>query len=195
MGLVKTTMGGWTALAVAVIVGCAPTENGAAQGEPRAESGETAAGERTAQEVQRPDTTVEAVWAHLQAQAYRESWPTWPGKGELYAGGEPHGMLLTTYVNGAALDALRTGAGAMPVGAIIVKENYMASDSSLAAVTVMYKTESFNPDHNSWWFLKRNADGSVDAGGRGAGCESCHGARADNDYILTDDLSRPITGG
>lgn len=120
----------------------------------------------------------------------------WPGKAELYSGGEPHGMLLTTYVNAVAMEALRTGAGTMPTGAVIVKENFMP-DSTHAATTVMYKTDSFNPDHNHWWFLKRNADGSVDAAGRGAGCESCHGAGlgADNDYILTDDFSRPVTAG
>lgn len=146
------------------------------------------------QEVTMPDTTLEAVWTHLQEEAYRESWEHWPGKRDLYSGGEPHGMLLTTYVNDVALDALENGAASMPSGAIIVKENFMP-DSVLAAVTVMYKTDSFNPEHRNWWFLKRNADETVDAAGRGAGCENCHGQRADNDYILTSDLGLPIGGG
>lgn len=188
-----------TALATALLVACGAPEDAPPGGEGTAE---TAAGEAAAepmaevQEAQLPDTTLEAVWAYLQAQDYRSSWNLWPGKAELYSGGEPHGMLLTTYVNGPAGEALRTGAGTMPVGAIIVKENFRP-DSVHVATTVMYKTESFNPDHNNWWFLKRNADGSVDAAGRGAGCESCHsaGLGAENDYILTDDFSQPVTGG
>lgn len=131
-----------------------------------------------------PDTTVEAVWSHLQQQDY-ESWDRFPGKGELYGGGEPHGALLTTYVNDAARRGLEGGSPvSIPAGGMVVKENYMP-DSTLAAVTVMYKVEGFNPDHNDWWFLKRNADGTVDASGRADGCQNCHGGASSNDYILT----------
>ena len=131
-----------------------------------------------------PDTTVEAVWSHLQEQGY-ESWAHFPGKGDLYAGGEPHGALLTTYVNATAADGLEGGSPvSIPVGGILVKENYMP-DSTLAAVTVMYKTDGFNPDHNDWWFLKRAADGTVEASGRVEGCQSCHGGARSNDYVLT----------
>ena len=134
---------------------------------------------------QLPDTTVEAVWSYLQAQDY-ESWAHFPGKGELYEGGEPHGALLTTYVNETAARALEGGSPvSIPEGGIIVKENY-TPDSTLAAVTVMYKPGvRFNPDHNNWWFLKRNADGSVAASHRVEGCQNCHGAAQDNDYVLT----------
>jgi hypothetical protein len=96
-------------------------------------------------------------------------------------------MLLTTYVNATALAAITGGARVMPVGALVVKENYMP-DGMLAAVTVMYKTASFNPDNANWWFLKRNADGSVDVDGRGEGCETCHAQRRDNDYLYTGTL-------
>lgn len=136
---------------------------------------------------ERPDTTLEAVWSHLQEADYQNNWELWPGKDEFYSGTDPHGMLLTTYVNPAAHQAIEMTQGEMPVGAIVVKENYMP-DSTLAATTVMYKTQDFNPDHNNWWFLKRNADGSVDAAGRGQGCEDCHGNMADNDYIFTSQL-------
>lgn len=137
-----------------------------------------------------PDTTAAAVWAHLQEANYQQNWQLWPGKGRLYTGGEPHGMLLTTYVNTSAHDAATTRAGSMPVGAIVVKENYMP-DSTLAAVTVMYKTQGYNPDHNDWFFIKRLADGTVEASGRVQGCQDCHMARRDNDYILTASLSSP----
>ncbi len=129
------------------------------------------------------DTTATAVWAHLESANYT-SWPLWPEKGRLYSGGQPHGMLLTTYVNNPALNAINTKAGTMPAGAVVVKENYMP-DSTLAAVTVMYKAPGFNPDHNDWFFLKRNADGTVEVEGRGAGCQNCHQGVRQNDYLFT----------
>lgn len=142
-----------------------------------------------------PDTTGAAVWAYLEAVGYQDNWALWPDKGELYTGQEPHGMLLTSYLNEAALEALSTHAGAMPPGAIVIKENYMP-DSTLAAVTVMYKVEGFNPDHNDWYFTKHLPDGSLDKApngmaleGRVPGCQSCHTTKSDNDYIFTGSLS------
>ncbi len=104
-------------------------------------------------------------------------------------------MLLTTYVNDVAADALANGAGRLPQGSFVVKENY-TPDGTLAAVTTMYKAGGgYNPDHNDWWFAKflpdgtpdRTADGMAMAGRLG-GCQSCHGAQAANDYILTAPL-------
>ena len=134
-----------------------------------------------------PDTTAEALWAHTAG--YAEDWHVWPGKGELYMGTEPHGMLLTTYLNDLALDALTNKAGAMPVGAVVVKENYMP-DSTLAAITIMYKSEGYNPDVNDWFFVKRMADGTVAASGRVGGCTGCHSQVAANDYLFTGSLSQ-----
>lgn len=147
----------------------------------------TAAVAATAAEASVPELTADGVWAHLTTDNDYESWALWPGKGEQYGGGAPHGAQLTTYLNEVAAEAVAAGAGSMPVGAIIVKNNYM--DGMLMAVTAMVKTEDFNPDHNNWWFLKRNADGSVDAAGRFDGCEGCHGAARANDYVLTGSLS------
>ena len=142
-----------------------------------------------------PDTTGDAVWAHLGAEDYTASWALWPDKGELYAGTEPHGMLLTTYLNPTAMGGLEGDATALPVGSIIVKENYMP-DSMLAAITVMVKREvGYNPDHADWFFTKILADGSVEAmeGMRAEGrvmmCQACHSGRADNDYLMTADIN------
>jgi hypothetical protein len=135
-----------------------------------------------------PATTGSAVWTFLQDVDYAEQWNLWPGKGELYEGGEPHGQLFTTYLNAAALEALTERTGSMPNGAIIVKENYTA-DSELDALTVMYKSDGFNDEHRDWFFAKLSASGAVQAEGRVEGCQACHGARADNDYILTSDLN------
>ena len=142
-----------------------------------------------------PDTTGAAIWAHLQSSDYQTNWQLWPDKGQLYTGAEPHGMLLTTYLNDIAFEALSNHAGTMPAGAVIVKENYMP-DSTLAAVTTMFKVAGYNAEHADWFFTKHQPNGELAAApngmaleGRLAGCQSCHVARADNDYLYTGSLS------
>jgi hypothetical protein len=151
-----------------------------------AETGAMPAAE-TMQEVAPPDTTGAAVWEYLGAVDYTANWELWPEKGELYTGQEPHGVLLTTYLNPAANEAVTGMAGSMPVGAIIVKENYMP-DSTLAAITIMYKVAGYDPDNNDWYWVKRLADGTIEVEGRGAGCIACHTAQRDNDFIFTGSL-------
>lgn len=167
-----------------LLAACAPADDpGQTADEEEAASAETQE-QPAAQALPAPET--EAVWEYLRVSEYT-AWPMWPGKSAFYEGTEPHGMLLTTYVNQTALDALDGGATTLPSGAIIVKENF-APDSTHAATTVMYKSEGFDPEHNDWWWLKRNADGTIAAEGMAQGCIACHGGRADNDYIMTSDL-------
>jgi hypothetical protein len=134
-----------------------------------------------------PDTTADAVWRYLEQQNFK-SWPMWPGKTPLYKGVEPHGALLTTYVNALAQDALTSGAASMPANAIIVKENYMP-DSTLAATTVIYKRPGYDAPNNDWYWMKRLADGTVEASGRVEGCVTCHGTARLNDFIMTGSIS------
>ncbi len=149
-------------------------------------------GAETAQAVApAPDTTGAAIWAHIQGEAYRDNWELWPDLGEFYEGTEPHGILLTTYVNGIALEALNSGEVVMPAGAVIVKENYMP-DRQLAAITVMYKQPGYNPDYADWFFTKHLPDGTLDVTpngmameGRLPGCQACHLARQDMDFLYT----------
>lgn len=103
-------------------------------------------------------------------------------------------MLLTTLLNPAAKRALDGGAEQMPPGAMIVKENYMP-DSTLAAVTVMYKVRGYNAGHNDWFFTKHLPGGELDTmpkgmpmEGRVPGCQNCHGGQRENDYIFTGRL-------
>ena len=131
---------------------------------------------------------------HLQQSDYQNSWTLWPGKGELYTGQEPHGMLLTTYLNDIALQALNSGASTMPPGAIIVKENYMP-DRTLAAITTMFKVQGYNPDVNDWFFTKHLPSGELDRAptgmaleGRLPGCTNCHRAMQGNDWVFTGQL-------
>ena len=133
-----------------------------------------------------PDTTGESVVSFIQAENYAANWDRWPGTERLYKGNEPHGMLLTTYVNTVAQGAIDAGSAVLPVGAIVVKENYMP-DSSWAATTVMYKVDGYNPEHNDWFFLKLLASGEIEVSGRLAGCQNCH-VNAASDYIWTEGL-------
>ena len=165
--------------------GCSPSE------EPEAEAAEPMS---QASAVAEADTTGAAIWAHLQQSDYRSTWTLWPGKGELYSGVEPHGMLLTIYLNDVALQALSSGASRMAPGAIVVKENYMA-DSTLAAVTTMFKMGGYNPDVNDGFFTKHLASGELDRTptgmameGRLPGCTNCHRAMQTNDYLFAGQL-------
>lgn len=159
-----------------------------------AEEGEVRPADTTAMspappaEPAQPDTTGEAVRAWLEGQRYAENWELWPGTRPLYAGNEPHGALLTTYVNPVAREALRRGDDSMPPGAVIVKENYMA-DSSLAAVTVMLLAEGYDPEHQDWFWAKYGSAGEIEAAGRVEGCVGCHGQQPD--YLFTGDLGAP----
>ena len=134
-----------------------------------------------------PATTGVAVWDYLQEVNYQETWDLWPGKGELYQGVEPHGMLLTTYLSPVAFVALTAKAGVIPENAIIVKENYLP-DRTLDSITVMYKVAEYNPEHNNWFFAKLSADGAVSAEGKVQSCQACHSVQRDNDYIYTGSL-------
>jgi hypothetical protein len=164
------------AAAVLAMAACTPAEQQQAEG-------------TSSMRAALPDTLAASVWAHLTDADYAANWPLWPGKGELYTGTQPHGMLLTTYVNDLALGALTSKAGTMPAGAMVVKENYMP-DSTLAAVTIMYKVGGYNAAFGDWFFVKRLADGTVEAQGRVAGCQGCHTQQADNDYLFTGSLSQ-----
>lgn len=143
-----------------------------------------AVGTEAAEADQRVEPSAEAVWGHLQEVEYQESWSHWPGTTDFYEGTEPHGMLLTTYVNQVAQEALDNRNVPLPVGSMIVKENYKPT-KELAAVTIMYKpSEEYNPKHNNWFWMKRLADGTVEASGKVESCQGCHGT-SKTDYLMT----------
>jgi hypothetical protein len=126
----------------------------------------------------------EELWENLQGANYAEDWATVPGKGTLYPGQDPHGALISVYLNTGAMEALEGRPGQMPEGAIVVKDNYTA-DETLASVTVMEKQAGYDSDHNDWFWAKYGAEGNVQAAGKPDGCISCHGAVRSNDYVFT----------
>lgn len=116
-------------------------------------------------------------------EPYKKAFELWPGKGELYPGTEPHGSLLTTYVNKVAMESIQKKHG-MANNSIIVKENY-TPDRKLAAVTVMYKVKGYNPPGGDWFWVKYDPNFDILSEGTVKGCLGCHGSAKSNDYIFT----------
>ena len=135
----------------------------------------------------RPTASGAALWDYLKAVNYAKSWRMWPGKTPFYPGAEPHGSLLVTYVNNQAYRAIEEKKGMFPDEAIVVKENY-APDQKLAALTVMYKVKGYDPEANDWFWATYQPDGKIQAEGKVEMCINCHGAKRDNDYIMTAPL-------
>jgi hypothetical protein len=127
--------------------------------------------------------TAAGVWDRLQQLDYRKTFKHFPGRTAFYKGTEPHGALLTTYVNDLALAALEQKLDRLPYGAMVVKENYSPA-RKLASTTVMVKVVGYDPDNNDWFWMKRLADGRVEASGKVASCAKCHGL-SQGDFIRT----------
>jgi hypothetical protein len=133
-------------------------------------------------DVELPDTTGESVWSYLQEANYQR-WQVWPNTMPFYEGTEPHGALLTTYLNDRALGALTGGDGPLPGGSLIVKESY-DGDSTMVDITVMYVADGYNPRHDDFFWAKYDPDGRVDMAGRLDMCQACHRAAA-RSYLMT----------
>lgn len=129
-----------------------------------------------------PEANGQAVIDYLNQQNY-QGWQLWPGKSELYAGTQPHGAFLTTYVSPGAYKAIEGKQGAIPSGEFVVKENY-SPEKKLAAVTVMYKQAGYNPAGGDWFWLKYAPDGTIQKEGRVGGCIGCHTAVQANDWLF-----------
>jgi hypothetical protein len=129
-----------------------------------------------------PSANGKDVIEYLNNNDY-QSWQLWPGKTKLYEGRHPHGALLTTYVSKGAFDAIEGKTGGIPNGEFIVKENY-SPDKKLAAVTVMYKQEGYDPNSGDWFWLKYAADGTIQKEGKVGGCIGCHAAVKNNDWLF-----------
>jgi hypothetical protein len=130
-----------------------------------------------------PDANAEKLNEYLVKFNPYTSWDLWPGKGRLYKGTEPHGVLLTTFVNESAYFSI-TRKQPMTDGAIIAKENYTA-DRKFIALTVMYKIKGYNPEAGDWFWVKFAPDGSVQNSGKVKDCIQCHSSKKHNDFIFS----------
>lgn len=135
-----------------------------------------------------PAADAEKLHSYLTKEKPYTKWKLWPGKGKLYKGTEPHGALLTTYVNDAALKSIKAKKG-LKDGSIIVKENYMP-DKMLGAVTVMYKIKGYNPEAGDIFWMKYLPDGKIAASGKVDMCIGCHTKAMGNDYLFTGKVKK-----
>lgn len=151
-------------------------------------------------------------WQFLMGNNYK-NWAPAPGQdGNFYSGQVPHGALLKMYVNRSAA----SNVAGLKIGSVIVLENYR-SDRSLKSISVMYRTEGFNPSANDWYWVEYNPDGSVvsDAAadqsqsqstdisassqtkmvGKGSRCISCHNQAGGSDFAFFNDQGNANVAG
>lgn len=129
------------------------------------------------------------LWKYIQQAQYR-NWAPLPGvSGDAYDGNSPHGDKVKLFVNRTAA----AGDGKLPVGSILIKENFDSTGLKLMAVTVMYRAEGFAPEAGDWHWTKYEADGSVSAmkGMRMTGkvgmCIECHSSAGGDDFVFAND--------
>ena len=143
-------------------------------------------------------------WQFLIGNNYKQ-WAPGPGQdGDFYSGQVPHGALLKMYINRSAA----TSIAGLKVGSVVVLENYR-TDRSLKSISVMYRTEGFNPSANDWYWVEYNPDGTVvedasanqnselllasDSGssnklmGKAQQCINCHNQAGGSDFAFFND--------
>lgn len=124
-----------------------------------------------------------ALWTTITHEDPYKKWDNWPDHEGMQPGAAPHGPLHEVFVNKAGLS--KKGYPKAN-GTIIVKEN-LTKEKKLAAITVMYKVDGYNPEAGNWYWAKFSPDGTVDKAGQVAGCINCHSSRKAQDYIMVSD--------
>lgn len=130
-----------------------------------------------------PAADGEKLSQYIMQDSPYTKWELFPGTKRMYKGTEPHGALLTTYVNSVAMNSIKKKEG-YAEGSIIVKENY-SPDKKLAALTVMYKVKGYSPEDGDWFWLRSAPDGKVGTAGKVDGCIKCHAKAKATDYVFS----------
>lgn len=134
-------------------------------------------------EIAMPGADAEKVSEYMMKDHPYKRWKLFPGTKKMHKGGDPHGTLLTTYVNHVAMNSINKKMG-FAEGSMIVKENY-TSDKKLVALTTMYKVKGFNPEAGDWFWVSTAPDGKVQASGKVSACIDCHAKAKAADYVFT----------
>ncbi len=105
----------------------------------------------------------------------------------------PHGPKVRIIANRKA----RSDVADMPHGSILIKENFREDGKSLLSVTIMYRSQGYDPLNNDWFWVKYLPDGSVDRltsesnglpiAGRVTSCISCHASAGGDDFVFSND--------
>ncbi len=132
-------------------------------------------------------------WNWLKDAKY-ENWGPWPGeRADFFPGQSPHGAFLKMYINRPAAGSPENP----PHGSIIIKENYGKDKKTLMAITIMYRAKGYDPEHNDWYWVKYNPDGTVakappamgsmPLAGKVQGCIKCHSSADGDDFTFVND--------
>jgi molybdenum cofactor synthesis domain-containing protein len=113
-------------------------------------------------------------------------WALWPGTTKMNKGTQPHGELITTYVNDVALESLEAKKGMKP-WSIISKENYSKA-GKLNSVTVMYNVEGYDPPNGDWFWVRYDSKLEVTMEGKVEFCIGCHRAAPGGDMLYLGDV-------
>lgn len=139
------------------------------------------------------DTFESRFWNFLQ-QARYQNWAPAPGQNaDPVPSQAPHGAFVKMYLNRTAI----AEPDKLPHGSVIVKENYGPDGKALMAVTVMYRSQGYDPEHNDWYWVKYRPDGTVDTtppemgsmpvAGRFPMCIDCHSSADGKDFAYVND--------
>lgn len=134
----------------------------------------------------------ETLWSWLKKYDYRK-WNGPDGRAPDFQPGEsPHGALIKTYVSKLAARDLED----LPNGSVVVKENY-SPEKKLMAITVMQRSDGYDPEHGDWYYAKYMPDGkiaktppemkSMPIAGKVSMCIDCHTGAADDDFLYFND--------
>jgi|SRR6516162_2922216 hypothetical protein len=143
---------------------------------------------------QTPEEFHESFWKYLnRTESPYRKWSGVPGKSDMQKGEEPHGAFTRTYLNKIAADDFEK----LPLGSILVTENYDKDKKTLKDITVMYRSKGADPQHNDWYWLKYLPNGSIartsekegkkPIAGKVASCIDCHSKAAGKDLAYSND--------
>jgi Cytochrome P460 len=139
-----------------------------------------------------PGADAAQLFNYIKNQNPYTSWAAWPLTTKLYPGRDPHGAFLNNYVSDVAAASIAAATDlvalhGMANGSIVVEENY-GPDKTLAALTVMYRVQNFNPAAGDWFWAEYLPDGTVVLSGKVDGCIGCHVNVNANDMLFTGDV-------
>ena len=129
------------------------------------------------------DPEDKAMYFYLNEADY-QSWAFWPEKEGLQPSTFPHGSFAKTYVNKEALEAIQKKSATLPVGSVVVSENFKP-DKTLGMIAVMYKKEGYNPQAGDWFWAQYNQNGKVRREGKLVYCLGCHQRQRQQDYLFS----------
>ncbi len=127
-----------------------------------------------------PKPDAASVWSYITKDSPYQKWQSWPDYQGLHRARSPHGPYNKVYVNQAGLTSKKAPAnyGTLEVKVAQTKEGQVRD------ITVQYKVKGYNPAAGDWFWAVYTPQGKVKASGKVNGCIRCHGAAADNDYIM-----------